>query len=155
MSRVPGGSWEGSIINNGHIEYLCRTRKLRSEEVVEARTPGDKLGPELRDSERVVFDSHFLVSFGLQTSSFLQHFLHSYGLQMHHLGLNSILYITCFGTLWITPFLLLPQPEARRGLLLMRLHGDLHVERPEGAKYKVQGVLQKGQWTFFYVRNIG
>ncbi|KAE8792928.1 hypothetical protein D1007_32430 [Hordeum vulgare] len=87
------------MINDGHIKYLRRTRKLPSEEVVEAREPGDELVPEHRDGERVIFANHFLVGFGKPTSSFLRHFLQSFGLQMHHQGVNTVLYITCFVTL--------------------------------------------------------
>ncbi|KAE8794216.1 hypothetical protein D1007_31096 [Hordeum vulgare] len=99
MLMVPSGSWEGYMINDAHIEYLRWTRKLPCKEVVEARAPGDELVPEPRDSERVVFTSHFLIGFGLPTSSFLHHFLQSYGLQMHHLVVNFVLYIMCFLTL--------------------------------------------------------
>ncbi|KAE8798859.1 hypothetical protein D1007_25827 [Hordeum vulgare] len=45
---------------------------------------------------RTAFASHFLVDFGLSTSSFLRHFLESYGLQMDHLRVKSVLYIACF-----------------------------------------------------------
>ncbi|KAE8801238.1 hypothetical protein D1007_23133 [Hordeum vulgare] len=47
----------------------------------------------------MVFVAHFLVGFALPVSGFFRCFLASYGLQMHHLGVNAILYIACFVTL--------------------------------------------------------
>ncbi|KAE8795705.1 hypothetical protein D1007_29298 [Hordeum vulgare] len=149
MPKIPAGSWEGSMINGEHIVYLRWTRKLPSEEVIEPRTPGDEIVPQPRDGERIVFASHFLVGFGLPARSFLQHFLRSFVLQMHHLGVNLILYITCFVTMcdaylgirsfptFFPPFLLLPQPEAWRGGLLLWRHGNLQVERPTDAEDEV------------------
>ncbi|KAE8791252.1 hypothetical protein D1007_34335 [Hordeum vulgare] len=75
LPKVPADLWEGSIITGAHIEYLCRTRKLPSEEVLEACTPEGELAPEPRDGERVIFSSHFLVGFELQVSLFLRFFL--------------------------------------------------------------------------------
>ncbi|KAE8812616.1 hypothetical protein D1007_10315 [Hordeum vulgare] len=97
--KLPSGSWEGSVITEGHIEYLRRTWKLPSEEIVEARAPRGERAPEPDEGERVDFGSHLLVGFGLLASSIHRHVLDFYGLQMHHLGVNSVLYITCFVTL--------------------------------------------------------
>ncbi|KAE8805574.1 hypothetical protein D1007_18240 [Hordeum vulgare] len=87
------------MIDDGHIAYLRQTSKLPSEEVVEAHMPGDELVPEPRDGELLIFASHFLVGFELPASSFLRHFLQSFGLQIHHVGVNVVLYITCFITM--------------------------------------------------------
>ncbi|KAE8811913.1 retrotransposon unclassified [Hordeum vulgare] len=95
MAKLPYGLWEGSVVTEGHIEYVPRTRKLLSEEVLKARIPGGERAPKPRDGERVVFGTHFHVGFGLPVTSNLRCFLNYYGLQMHHLGVNSVLYIAC------------------------------------------------------------
>ncbi|KAE8777476.1 hypothetical protein D1007_49707 [Hordeum vulgare] len=49
---------------------------------------------------RLEFPAHFLFGVGLPVSSFLQHFLNIYGLKMHHMGVNYVLYIACFVTMY-------------------------------------------------------
>ncbi|KAE8788202.1 hypothetical protein D1007_37805 [Hordeum vulgare] len=92
MAPVPAGSWERSIITEGHIEYLRRMRELLSGEVA-TRAPGEERVREPDPDERVIFGTHFLVGFRLPGTSFLWHFLEFYGLHMHHLGVNSVLYL--------------------------------------------------------------
>ncbi|KAE8813553.1 hypothetical protein D1007_09255 [Hordeum vulgare] len=99
MPKIPASLWKGSMINGYHIAYLRRTRKLLSKEVIETRVPGDEIVPRPRDGECNIFATHFLIGFGLPASSLMQHFLRSFGLHMHHLGVNAILYITCFVTI--------------------------------------------------------
>ncbi|KAE8786818.1 hypothetical protein D1007_39273 [Hordeum vulgare] len=99
MAPLPSDSREGSRITEVHIEYLQRTRKLPSKELVEARVPGEEIVLEPRPGERVLFATHFLVGFELPGSIFLWQFLQFYGLEMHHLGPNSVLYLVCFVTL--------------------------------------------------------
>ncbi|KAE8794541.1 hypothetical protein D1007_30576 [Hordeum vulgare] len=127
MPPVPAGSWKGSMTNDGHIEYLRRTRKLPSEEVVEARAPGDERVLQPRNSERVILSTYFLAGFGLRTSSFLRHFLQSYGLQMHHPRVNSVLYIACFVTLCEAYLGILPFPSFFRHFSFFRsqMHGPV------------------------------
>ncbi|KAE8815706.1 hypothetical protein D1007_06895 [Hordeum vulgare] len=99
MPDLPSGSWEGSNMTLAHIDYLRRARRLPAADLVEARAPGDELSPQPRDGECVVFRAHFLIGFALPVSGFFRRFLASYGFQMHHLGVNAILYIACFVTL--------------------------------------------------------
>ncbi|KAE8780398.1 dead-box atp-dependent rna helicase 40 [Hordeum vulgare] len=99
MAPRSTGSWEGSIITEGHIEYLRWTRKLSSKDVVAAHVPGEEHVPEPGPDEHIFLGTHFLVGFGLPGISFIQHFLELYGLQIHHLGVNFILYLVCFVTL--------------------------------------------------------
>ncbi|KAE8812407.1 hypothetical protein D1007_10524 [Hordeum vulgare] len=79
-----------------HIEYLQRTRKLLSAELDKARAPDGERVPEPRVGERVVFGTQFLVVFELRRSCFPRHFLEFCGLEMHHVGPNSVMYLTCF-----------------------------------------------------------
>ncbi|KAE8803506.1 hypothetical protein D1007_20636 [Hordeum vulgare] len=53
---------------------------------------------EPRDGERVGFGMHFIVEFGLPARRFLRQFLDFFRLQMHHLGLNSMLYLAYLTT---------------------------------------------------------
>ncbi|KAE8807187.1 hypothetical protein D1007_16603 [Hordeum vulgare] len=109
MPDLPSGSWEGSLITPAHIGYLHRTRKQHAEDLVEARAPEGEVAPQPHDGERVVFGAHFIVRFGLPVSGLFACFLASYGLHMHYLGVNFILYITCYlavceGYLGLHPF---------------------------------------------------
>ncbi|KAE8815784.1 retrotransposon ty3-gypsy subclass [Hordeum vulgare] len=99
MPDLPSGSWEGSLITQDHIDYLRRTRRLPAEDLVEARVPEGEASPQPRDGERMVFGAHFIIGFGLPVSAFFRNFLAFYGLQMHHLGVNFVLYISCFAAL--------------------------------------------------------
>ncbi|KAE8815886.1 hypothetical protein D1007_06723 [Hordeum vulgare] len=109
MPDLPSGSWEGSLITPIQIEYLRRTHRLPVEDLVAARAPEGDISPQLRGGERVVFGSRSIVGFGLPMSAFFLNLLASYGLQMHHLGVNAILYISCYvalceGYLGFRPF---------------------------------------------------
>ncbi|KAE8819961.1 hypothetical protein D1007_02140 [Hordeum vulgare] len=99
MDGPTTGSWEGFVMTDEHIAYLRRTQKILPTEHVEARKPGGERVPEPRANERIVFDTHFVVGFGLPASRFLRQFLEFYGLLMHHLEPNSVLYHACFTTL--------------------------------------------------------
>ncbi|KAE8792794.1 hypothetical protein D1007_32664 [Hordeum vulgare] len=55
--------------------------------------------PETHVDERVVSGTHFVVGIGLPASRFLRQILDFFGLQMHHVGPNSVLYLTCLATL--------------------------------------------------------
>ncbi|KAE8790381.1 hypothetical protein D1007_35339 [Hordeum vulgare] len=141
-------------------------RKLPSEEVIGARAPGGERSPEPHDSERVVFDNHFIVGFGLPVSSFLRHFLNFYSLQMHHLGLNSVLYIACFVTLCEACMGFRPFMSFFRHLFYFRaqMHGQVAYSCGGTMVYKRLGrplpkmtwkeSFKKWQRTFFYVREI-
>ncbi|KAE8801051.1 hypothetical protein D1007_23388 [Hordeum vulgare] len=99
MTAMPAVLSEGSMITEAHIDYLRRTRRIPLEERVETRVSGNERVPEPQDDERVVFGTHFPVSFGLPASRFMRQFLDFYELHMHHLGPNSVLYLAYFAML--------------------------------------------------------
>ncbi|KAE8789767.1 hypothetical protein D1007_35979 [Hordeum vulgare] len=116
MPKLLPDSWEGSVITEAHIDYLRQTGKLSSEELVEARAPGEEIVQEPRPGGRLIFGTHFLVGFGLPGSIFLRQFLELYGLEMHHLGPNCVLYLACFATLCEAYLGFLPFPSFCRHL---------------------------------------
>ncbi|KAE8820477.1 hypothetical protein D1007_01625 [Hordeum vulgare] len=151
MASLPVGLWEGSVITKGNIEYLRRTRKLPSEELVEARAPGLESMMKPRPIERVVFGTHFIVGFGLPRNFFLLQFLVFYGFQVHHLGPNSILNLTCFATLCEAYLGFLPFPSffLHRFHFCAQMHRDVSYScggvltgRPTTFEDEVEGVLQ-------------
>ncbi|KAE8798128.1 hypothetical protein D1007_26597 [Hordeum vulgare] len=102
------GAWEGSIVGEGHIEYLLQHRMLPPVEIVAARIPGREVSPVPQAGEVVVFTKHFARGFGLPASNFFSSFLAHFSLQPHHLAANAVLqlaaYITlCQGFLGIEP----------------------------------------------------
>ncbi|KAE8771348.1 hypothetical protein D1007_56794 [Hordeum vulgare] len=64
--------------------------------MVEARAPEGEILPEPREHERVAFGAHFIVGFGMPIMSIFKNFLVSYSLQMHHLGVNAVMYVTYY-----------------------------------------------------------
>ncbi|KAE8771748.1 hypothetical protein D1007_56329 [Hordeum vulgare] len=145
MPRIPSGLWEGSMITVDQIAFLRWTQKLPSEEVLEARAPGNEIVPRPQDGERIVFASHFLVGFGLPTSSFLRQFLGGERRLVHcvlHHHVRGVLGHPPLSNL-ISPLLLLPQPEAWHDGLFLWRRGDLPAERPADAEDAVPGFLQE------------
>ncbi|KAE8779407.1 hypothetical protein D1007_47567 [Hordeum vulgare] len=168
MPDLPSSSWEGSNITPAHIDYLRRTRRLPVADLVEARVPRDEISPQPCDDECVVFGAHFLVGFGLPVSGFFRRFMASYGRQMHHLGVNAILYITSFVTLCVGYLGLRPFSSFFR--YFFYFHAQKH--KNNGTPYSSDGVVvyrqrgppfsgiifkdscKKRQRTFFYVCNL-
>ena len=69
-------SWDGSTIRDDHIEFLCKTRRIPSEDLVQVRLALAReisLAPE--EGERVIFYSHCMRGVGLPTSGFFRAFL--------------------------------------------------------------------------------
>ncbi|KAE8769262.1 40S ribosomal protein S5-1 [Hordeum vulgare] len=168
MPKLLAGSWERSIVMEAHIEYLRQTQKLPSEADLEARAAGGEPAPEPRDGEHVVFGTHFLVGFGLPVSLFLRHFLDYYGLQMHHLGVNSVLFIACFVKLCKAYLGIHPFPSFYHHFFNFRAQMHVPVVYSCGGamvykrldhpllKIKFKEFFKKWQHTFFfYIRNIG
>ncbi|KAE8797642.1 hypothetical protein D1007_27109 [Hordeum vulgare] len=165
MPDLPSGSWEGSNITPAHIDYLRPTRRLPAADLVEARAPGDELSPQPRDDECVVIGAHFLVGFALLVSGFFQRFLASYGLHMYHMGVNAIMYIACFVTLYEGYLGLRPFSSFSRYFLYFRSQkhkndgtsyscGGAVVYRQRGPSFPgivFKDSCKKWQRTFFYV----
>ncbi|KAE8800371.1 hypothetical protein D1007_24147 [Hordeum vulgare] len=167
MDRLSAGSWEGSIMTDEHIDYLQRTQKLQSVELVVAHTPDDEHALDPRSGEHVVFGTHFLVGFGLPGSCFLRQFLEFYGLEPHHLGPNSVLYLACFATLCKVYQGFSPCPSFFYHFFLF------HAEAHDNVPYYCSGAVvhrwcgwplskmiwkesfKKWQRTFLYIRIIG
>ena len=94
------GDWDGSIVHNDHIDFLCDTWRLPSADKVEVRlAPEKEVRPAPREGERVVFRSHFLRGFGLPVSAFFRSWLEFYQLQPHHLTPNAVVLLSAFVTL--------------------------------------------------------
>ncbi|KAE8811450.1 hypothetical protein D1007_11836 [Hordeum vulgare] len=93
------GAWEGSIVTEGHIEFLRHHRMLPPTELVAMRLPGGEESPTPQDREEVVFTEHFARGFGLPASDFFSRFLVHFGLRPHHLAANGILELAAFVTL--------------------------------------------------------
>ena len=95
-----GGDWDGSNVHMDHIEFLRKTRRLPSTDLVRVRlAPAREITPESEEGERVVFRSHFLRGIGLPTSTFFRSFLEFYQLQPHHLTPNMVVLLSAFVTL--------------------------------------------------------
>lgn len=92
----PEGSWEGSEIGEGDIQYHRDTKWLPPAEAVSACAPGAERISEPREGEHVVFYAHFARWFVLPASLF---FLEVFGLQPHHLGANTVVQLADFVTL--------------------------------------------------------
>ena len=72
---------------------------IGQKEEVGTRVPGDdEISPSPTADEFVVFSSHLVRGLALPASPFLREFLDFYGLQLHHLGANSITFISAFVT---------------------------------------------------------
>ena len=94
------GVWDGSEVEEEHIEFLCQTRRLPSADLVRARAvPEGEIRPAPEEGERVVFRSHLMRGLGLPTSGFFCSFLEFHGLQPHHLTSNTVVLLAAFATL--------------------------------------------------------
>ncbi|KAE8792675.1 hypothetical protein D1007_32789 [Hordeum vulgare] len=128
--------------------------------------PREEIVQEPCPCERIVFGTHFLVDFELPGSILLQQFLEFYGIQMHHLGPNSILYLTCFATLCEAYLGFLPFSSFFYHLFHFRAQTHRHgsyscgrvvVYRRVGRlllKIKFKESFKKWQCTFLYDLNM-
>ena len=97
---VRSGVWDGSEVDDDHIEFLRKTRRLPGEDLVRARAaPEREVSPAPEEGERVVFRSHLMRGLGLPASSFFRSFLEFHGLQPHHLTPNTVVLLSAFVTL--------------------------------------------------------
>ncbi|KAE8813261.1 hypothetical protein D1007_09654 [Hordeum vulgare] len=102
------GAWDGSDVDEGHIEFLRHHRKLPSTERVGACLPEAENSPAPKVGKVVVFAEHFARGFWLPASAFFSTFVTHFGLQAHHLAANTVLQlaayvILCEGFLGIEP----------------------------------------------------
>ena len=75
------GVWDGSDVEAEHIEFLRRTRRLPSADLVRARpTPAGETRPAPEEGERVVFRLHLMRGLGLSASGFFRSFLEFHNL---------------------------------------------------------------------------
>ncbi|KAE8784582.1 hypothetical protein D1007_41818 [Hordeum vulgare] len=93
------GAWDGSEIDEEHINVHRYHGKLPPDELVAVRVPGAQNSTAPRDGEVVVFAEHFARGLGLPTSRFCSRFLTHYGMQLHHLSPNVVLQLAAFITL--------------------------------------------------------
>ncbi|KAE8814494.1 hypothetical protein D1007_08005 [Hordeum vulgare] len=93
------GAWDGSDIDEEHIDILRHRRKLPLTSLVAARVPGAENSPNPRGGEVVVFAEHFAQGLGLPASRFFAHFLMYYHMQPLHLAHDTVLQLSAFVTL--------------------------------------------------------
>ena len=80
-SAVRSGVWDGSEVEEEHIEFLRRTRRLPSADLVRAcATPEGEIRPAPEEGERVIFRSHLMRGLGLPASGFFCSFLEFHSL---------------------------------------------------------------------------
>jgi hypothetical protein len=116
------GDWEGSRINDDHIQFLRDTRRLPSDALVEAcAVPEGEITPAPKPDERIVFYNHFLRGFALPVSGFFWQFLDLYHLQPHHLSPNTIVLLSSFVTLCEGYLDILPTLELWGQLFYLKL----------------------------------
>ena len=78
------GVWDGSDVEAEHIDFLRRTRRLPSPDLVHAHpAPAGEIRPAPEEGERVIFRS----------------FLEFHKLQPHHLTPNAVVLLSAFATL--------------------------------------------------------
>ena len=91
------GVWDGYEVDDDIIEFLRKTCRFPSADLVRARAaPEREVSPAPEESERVVFRSHLMRGLGLPASSFFRSFLEFYGLQPHHLTPNMVVLLSAF-----------------------------------------------------------
>jgi hypothetical protein len=116
------GDWDGSNVHDGHLEFLCQTRRLPHASNVKVRVPPEReISPVPEGGERVVFWSHFFRGFGLPASGFLRSFLDFYGVQPHHLTPNTVVLLSAFVTLCESYLDTLPTLELWGELFYLKL----------------------------------
>ncbi|KAE8819520.1 hypothetical protein D1007_02503 [Hordeum vulgare] len=93
------GAWEGSIVGEGHIEFLHHRRMLPPAERVAVLIPMGEGSPVPQAAEAVVFAKRFAHGFRMPASDFFSRFLAQFGQQPHHLAANAILQLAAFVTL--------------------------------------------------------
>ena len=94
------GVWDGSEVDDDHIEFLRKTRRLPGKDLVRARAaPAREVSPAPEEGERVIFRSHLMRGLGLPASGFFRSFLEFHGLQPHHLTPNTGVLLSAFATL--------------------------------------------------------
>ena len=97
---VRSGVWDGSEVDNDHIEFLRRTRRLPGADLVRAHAaPEREVSPVPEEGERVVFRLHLMRGLGLPASGFFRSFLEFHGRQPHHLTPNTVVLLAGFATL--------------------------------------------------------
>lgn len=109
--KTPRAAWAGSLITQGDIDRLRRSRRIP--DGVETRVPPEgEIQPNAQDGEYVVIAAHFDRGFALPLSPFATRFFRDYQLQPHHLPPNVITTLSAFVTfceayVGIQPLLLL------------------------------------------------
>src|SRR3954469_11536981 len=99
-TAVRSGVWDGSEVDDDIIEFLRKTRRIPSANLVQARAPPPwEVSPAPADGERVMFRSHLTRGLGLPTSGFFRSFLEFHGLQPHHLTPNTVVRLAAFTAL--------------------------------------------------------
>ncbi|KAE8784298.1 wall-associated receptor kinase 3 [Hordeum vulgare] len=93
------GVWDGSNIDEEHIDVLRHLRMLPSASLFAARVPREENSPDPREGEVVVFAEHFTRGIGLPARCYFARFLTHYGMQPHHLAANVVLQLSAFVTL--------------------------------------------------------
>ena len=94
------GVWDGSEVEEEHIEFLRQTRRLPSADIVRAcAAPEGEIRPAPEEGERVIFHSHLMRGLGLPASGFFHSFLEFHGLQPHHHTPNTMVLLSAFATL--------------------------------------------------------
>ena len=112
MRGEKGGDWDGSVVIDDHLAFLCATRRLPGANYVKVRVPPEaEISPVPQGGERVIFRSHFLRGFGLPASGFFHSFLNFYHLQPHHLTANTVTLLSGFVTMCEGYFGILPTIE--------------------------------------------
>ena len=120
--KANSGAWDGSNVQQDHLNFLCDTRRLPGTGYVEARVPPAKeITPAPKDGEYVIFRSHFLCGFGLPASEFLRLLMDFYGVQPHHLMPNMVVLFSAFVTLCEGYLSTLPTLELRAELFYLKL----------------------------------
>ena len=99
-AAVRSGVWDGSEVDDDHIEFLFKTRRLPGENLVRAcAAPAREVSPVPEEGERVVFRSHLMRGLGLPASGFFRSFVEFHDLQPHHLTPNTMVLLSAFVTL--------------------------------------------------------
>ena len=97
---VRSGVWDGSEVDDDHIELLRKTRRLPGANLVRARAvPAREISQAPEEGERVIFRLHLMRGLGLPASGFFHSFLEFHGLQPHHLTPNTVVLLAAFATL--------------------------------------------------------
>jgi hypothetical protein len=87
---------------------------------VGCRPIGGELVPAPQPGEAVIFYEHIRRGFALPASNFLRQFLDHFHLQLHHIGVNAMMTLSTFATLWEAYLGIWPSFELFRRLLYFK-----------------------------------